>query len=309
MSKLLHNPHDKFVRETFSDPERARAFIEEFLPNEFVLNLDLPSLKVLKDSYLDKELKEYFSDLIFDLEIRGIKKEKLKIALLFEHKSAPDKFVLIQVGYYLFSHWFKQIRQRKKLDLVIPLIYYQGKQKWKVPDLLNHFKDYPEELKKYVPQLKHIFIALNEIPDSQLNAIRNTMLLAAITAQKFIKNPNTIIEDVKRIMNLFPPEDFNKNFLGKITVYILGITSLSEKQLAEALDSIPLTIKENVMSTYHRLINIGIEKGMEKGQNVMRKEMILALFDDGIGIGQIAKYAKISEEEVIKILTDNNRKV
>ena len=140
MSKKVQNPHDKFVRETFSDPERAQAFVEEFLPEKIVKELDLSRLKVSQDSYLDNEMKEYFSDLILKIPVKKAKNRNLKIAFLFEHKSSPDNFVLFQVGHYLFSHYFKIIRQSKKLELLIPLIYYQGKQKWEVPRLLHHFK-------------------------------------------------------------------------------------------------------------------------------------------------------------------------
>jgi hypothetical protein len=35
--------------------------------------------------------------------------------------------------------------------------------------------------------------------------------------------------------------------------------------------------------------------------------MILALYDDGINIQQIAMYAKITEKEVLKILKENDR--
>jgi predicted transposase/invertase (TIGR01784 family) len=295
MSHSVNNPHDKFVRETFSDPERARAFIEEFLPKDLVGQLDLSSLKVLNDSYLDKEMKEYFSDLILELEIKADKKGKLKIALLFEHKSAPDKFVLIQVGQYLFSHWIKQVKQKTKVELVIPLIYYQGKQKWEVPNLVHLFKNYPEPLLRYVPHLEHIFIALNEISDTQISTLRNNMLAAAMVTQKLRFNPTSLVKDFERILKLFPLTETDKNFLEILVVYSFTVTDLSEKNISESMKKIPQPIKENVMTTYERLIQKG------------KLEMILALYDDNIGISQIARYAKITEEEVLKILKENGR--
>ncbi len=305
MSKKVHNPHDKFVRETFSDPERAQAFVEEFLPENLLRDLNIPSLKVLKDSYLGKDMKEYFSDLILELEIKGSKEEKLKLSLLFEHKSVPDKYVLIQVGHYLFSHLFKQIRQKKTLELVIPLIYYQGKQKWDVPNLLELFKNYPKSVLEYVPRLKHIFIALNEISDEQISTIRNSMLAASITAQKLLENPISAVRDFNRILSVFPTDEKYTNFLNLIVVYIFEITNISEKELANVFENIPAPIKNKVMTTYDRLI----QKGKIEGKLEGKIEMTLTLFDDGIGITQLAKAANISEKEVIKILKDNGREV
>ncbi|MBK7636274.1 MAG: Rpn family recombination-promoting nuclease/putative transposase [Saprospiraceae bacterium] len=48
----------------FSDPGRAIAFLERFLPDEMLKNLNLSSLKVLQESYLNEALKEHFSDLV-----------------------------------------------------------------------------------------------------------------------------------------------------------------------------------------------------------------------------------------------------
>ncbi len=305
MGKKVHNPHDKFVRETFSDPERAQAFVEEFLPENLLRDLNIPSLKVLKDSYLGKDMKEYFSDLILELEVKGSKEEKLKLSLLFEHKSVPDKYVLIQVGHYLFSHLFKQIRQKKTLELVIPLIYYQGKQKWDVPNLLELYKNYPQSVLEYVPRLKHIFIALNEISDEQISTIRNSMLAASITAQKLLENPISAVRDFNRILSVFPTDEKYTNFLNLIVVYIFEITNISEKELANVFENIPAPIKNKVMTTYDRLI----QKGKIEGKLEGKIEMTLTLFDDGIGITQLAKAANISEKEVIKILKDNGREV
>ena len=50
MQDGVHSIHDKFVRESFSDPVRAIAFLERFLPDEMINNLDLPTLRVLQES-------------------------------------------------------------------------------------------------------------------------------------------------------------------------------------------------------------------------------------------------------------------
>ena len=53
------------------------------------------------------------------------------------------------------------------------------------------------------------------------------------------------------------------------------------------------------MTTYDRLILKGKLEG--------KLEMILALYDDGISVPQLAKAAKITEEEVLIILKENGR--
>jgi len=282
---------------------RATAFIEEFLPSKLVDHLDIPSLKVSQESYLDKEMNEYFSDLILELDVKGGESVKINLVLLFEHKSAPDKNVLIQVGYYLFAHWVKQIKVKKKFQLVIPLIYYQGKQKWEVPELKKLFDAYPEELQEFLPRLKFLFFSLLDLPYQKIESLRDSMLAAALSSQMLNFNPKTLVENFNRILSLFPIEDTDKNFLEILIVYCFITTNLSERNIAEAIKNIPQPIKNQVMTTYDRLI----QKGKLEGKLEGKTEMILALFDDGIGTPQLAKAAKINEEEVLDILRRNKR--
>ena len=83
---------------------------------------------------------------------------------------------------------------------------------------------------------------------------------------------------------------------------IAGLSIRLEKYIG-IYKKIPQPIKENVMTTYERLI----QKGKIEGEIKKQTEMILALYDDNIGISQIARYAKITEEEVLKILKENGR--
>lgn len=50
MPTRIHNIHDKFVRETFSNQARGRAFLDKMLPSELREVLTLDDLKATKDS-------------------------------------------------------------------------------------------------------------------------------------------------------------------------------------------------------------------------------------------------------------------
>ena len=61
----IANPHDKFFKEVLSRLEVARDFILYYLPSDIVGLFDVESLEIRKDSFIDKELKEHFSDILF----------------------------------------------------------------------------------------------------------------------------------------------------------------------------------------------------------------------------------------------------
>ncbi|MBK9254703.1 MAG: Rpn family recombination-promoting nuclease/putative transposase [Saprospiraceae bacterium] len=298
MTKKIHHHHDKFVRASFSDPNRAASFFEKFLPLPLVNEVDLTTLQSLHESYIQGELAEHFSDMVFEVKSKVNHEVKTDIVLLFEHKSSPDRNILIQVGHYMFSHWFKCLDEKKELKIIIPLIYYQGKKKWTIPELVHLFPSSSDYINSFVPALRHIFIALNSIPDDKIAGIRDGMMAAAVMAQKKGFDMMKLAEELIKIFELFPEKDSEGNFMQMIIVYVLSVSDVKDEELAKTLTFIPPKIKENIMTTYSRLIEKGEQIGIQKGKT----EVVLSLNKDGIPISQIIKYTNLSEEEVLIIL-------
>ncbi|WP_035805334.1 Rpn family recombination-promoting nuclease/putative transposase [Lunatimonas lonarensis] len=299
MAKRSHNIHDIFVRESFSDSGRAVAFFERFLPNSIISHLNLDTLTVLKETYINETLKEHFSDLVFEVSLKSDHSVKTDVALLFEHKSSPDRNVLFQIVYYMFAHWTKCISETKEPKPIIPVIYYQGKKNWSVGSLPDLFKNYPKEVKDYLPILNHIFIDLKAISEDQLLGMRNNLMKAAILAQQWRINPIKLKEDFERIFRLLPVEGSNRNFLDMVVVYALNVSEITEAQLGETIRSIPEPLKEKIMTTYTMLI--------ERAKLEEKAEVIVSLFDEGFDVPKVAKIVKLPEEEVVRILTEKGR--
>ncbi|MEW6220673.1 MAG: Rpn family recombination-promoting nuclease/putative transposase [Thermodesulfobacteriota bacterium] len=66
------NPHDRFVKEVLGRPDTARDFLANYLPPAVVACLDLSSLDVVKDSFVDPQLAEHLSDLLYQLITKHI---------------------------------------------------------------------------------------------------------------------------------------------------------------------------------------------------------------------------------------------
>lgn len=263
--------------------------------------MDLSSLKVKKESYLNEELKEFFSDLILEVVLNSKYDTKLELALLFEHKSYPDKFVLIQIGYYIFSHYLKAIKNKKPLVLIIPIVYYHCRQKWRVPKLVKLFTEYGKSLTKYLPQFEYLFFSLNEIPKERLVHIRNAMLTVALVAQRSSSNQKELLEEIGRIINAIPVENLDWNFFELILVYFVGITDLRASEVIEIVEKLNTPIKEKAMTTLDRLV----EKGKIEGRMEEKVEVVLKSFSNGLSISLISNITSLSEGEVEKILKEH----
>ena len=54
----IQNPHDKFFKETFSNIEIAKDFIVNYLPQDIIKIVDLDTLVLQKDSFINEKLKD-----------------------------------------------------------------------------------------------------------------------------------------------------------------------------------------------------------------------------------------------------------
>src|SRR6056297_4274388 len=96
-SKVV-NPHDKVFREVYSNKENARSLLAEKLPDKVLKLVDLNTLEISKDSFIEKELADYYSDMLYRVNLTD--GSQGFIYVLFEHKSYYDKFVHLQLLEY-----------------------------------------------------------------------------------------------------------------------------------------------------------------------------------------------------------------
>ncbi len=138
MSQPHTQPHDRFFKLIFSDPQKARALLQGHLSPALQQAIDLETLTPDTQAYVDEEIKEYEADLVFNCLTRETK-EPLKIAFLLEHKSYVPKYIHFQLLRYMLNRWEKQIKQGEKPVAVIPEVVYHGRSQWQPRPLPTNF--------------------------------------------------------------------------------------------------------------------------------------------------------------------------
>ena len=103
---IIKQAHDKLFKETFGTIEIAKDFINGYLPDSLLEIVDMNTLQPQKDSFINKELEEVFSALLFNVSIDG---REGHIYFLFEHKSYKDKMVIFQLLRYMIEIWESKI--------------------------------------------------------------------------------------------------------------------------------------------------------------------------------------------------------
>ena len=81
---MTNNPHDKLIKIVFSDRQEAVTFFQNKLPQEIVKNIDWDTLELEGSNYIDEEMQESESDLVYSVDFKN-GRGKCFLYLLFEH--------------------------------------------------------------------------------------------------------------------------------------------------------------------------------------------------------------------------------
>jgi predicted transposase YdaD len=196
-SKVV-NPHDKVFREVYSNKENAWSLLADKLPDKVLKLVDLNTLEISKDSFIEKELADYYSDILYKVNLTD--GSQGFIYVLFEHKSYYDKFVHLQLLEYMVKIWRLYIKQHKgetsKLPIVIPLLICHGRKGWPedTERLISLLSGPVEEIAGYIPDFGFELYDLLRYSDDQIKGtIMSRMILLHIAEQAISKETGEYI--------------------------------------------------------------------------------------------------------------------
>jgi predicted transposase YdaD len=274
---ILH-PHDGFFKTAFSMQEVVEQYINDFLPENLVKNIDFKTLKEDKTDYITPALQSYFSDVVWQCNY-GKHKVPVKVTFLFEHKSYIAKRPHLQLLRYMLEIWDHCERNNLDLTVVIPIIVYHNdkKQKWVKKPFPSYFKHIDETLNAYIPNFDYLLTDLTQYTSEQLLAMNMSLLLKTFMTLRFFKNEKMIFKHLKAMFVQLDGNGENayltKFFLAQF-LYVSLNTEFDGPKAKKLLNELD---KSNNMSTYEYLLNDtiqtlearalerGMERGMEKG--------------------------------------------
>lgn len=307
MNKGISNPHDKFFKTLLADRDVAIDFLRNFLPDKIKHRIDIESFQYTETSFVSEELQETFSDIVLRCPLKN-SEQSVFITILIEHKSYPDKFASVQLLYYLASTYHKQLTANRKIELIVPLIFYHGKRKWVLKSIDELIPSLPDEMKSFVPVFETIFIDLNRFDQTQLDTIHNLFLLATLIAQMKNKEPDVVFIESLTVLSRSNVNE-NWNLFQAFVVYLLETTQFNDEKIQELFDKIPKPIKNKIMTTYDVILRKGkkegIEQGIEQGIEKEKIEIIIKGYKKGITIETLADITSLSIEKVRQIIEND----
>jgi predicted transposase/invertase (TIGR01784 family) len=200
-------PHDATFRQFLTQPDIARDFMQIHLPAELQAICDLSTLKLESGSFVEDDLRQYFSDVLYSLKTTA---GDGYVHVLIEHQSSPDKHMAFRLVRYAVAAMQRHLEAgHKKLPLVIPVLFYTGKRspypystRW-----LDEFDDPALAGKLYSSAFPLVDVTV--IPDDDIAGHRS---MAALTLLQKHIHQRDLAELVDRLAH----------FAGRISVFIPG---------------------------------------------------------------------------------------
>ena len=302
---IINNPHDITFRDIFSDSLKAKELIELALPNEITEMFNWESLTNENESFIDEELKEFFSDILFSVAIKA--EQHLKIYILFEHKSYPDPGIWKQ----LFTYLSRIYNRMDKLTTVIPIVFYHGESEWKISKSFRDVIELPEDMKlrllKYIPDFEYALIDLRseDINEMLISLTMKVVLYTFKNIKDFWDR-----EKLENLINLSRDlfyEDSGLTIIRKLLLYLYATNEINPVEMKETINRLISDDKGNIaMTTAERLMKQGFEQGIEKGIEEAKGEDAIKMLKKGYPIQEIAEITGLAEAVILKLKKDFN---
>lgn len=274
----LPTPHNNFFHFALSHLPNARGLIETQLSQAALAELDLGSLQLLPGSFIDPDLSEKFSDLLFSVNLNAERsagmKDEVLVYFLFEHKSQSDPLTVLQLLSYIVRIWEKRVRDGLPLCPVVPLVVYHGEAGWTAARSMAELIPTPAGLAEYQIRFQPLLLDLSRLDDDQIAGeplLRNTLRLLKYSRSKQLVDK---LGEIIRLIGHSLPEGLFEDWIQAIGIFVMTVNKdIDQQQYQQTLAGI-LPTQFEPGSLADRLLIQGREEGELIGKVQMLEELL-----------------------------------
>ncbi|EHL4431053.1 TPA: Rpn family recombination-promoting nuclease/putative transposase [Salmonella enterica] len=313
-SKRGHDPLFKlFLRE----PETAKDFLAAHLPQDIRSLVNLDSLRLESGSYVDEQLKEQHSDILYSVKMA--QGEQCLLYCVVEHQSTEDEMMAWRMTKYTIRAMSDHLNKgHKKLPVVVPLLFYHGDVR-PYPysmDWLDCFEQ--PELARQVLSKPWPLIDVSELNDDDIKSHRRMALLEMVQRDIRLRDGKELLA---RLVQLIQMELNSREQVEAVLRYTI-LNGMAGEDISSYINQLSGDIPEyeDLMGTIaqqledkgiQKGIRQGIEQGIEQGiqQGIEQErlaaqkkllETAYALLDNGVSLEVVIKSTGLSRETLEK---------
>lgn len=127
------HPHDLLVRNVLADADLAADLLRNYLAPEWGPVLEWDSLKREPGESVSPGLSKLVGDLRYSARFKG-SGEELKVFIVLEHQSRPDKFMSFRMLEYVCAAYRQQLpslKKGKRFPYPLAVVLHHGETPWK----------------------------------------------------------------------------------------------------------------------------------------------------------------------------------
>ena len=282
--------HNNFFSDLFSDERNVRDFLSAKLPVDVRDNLNLSKIVIDSENYTEADGHEHRMDLLIHTETKN--NSPADVYILFEHKSSPDNYVSVQLLRYMAALWRQDSKNNQPLRLIIPLVFYHGKNRWRVPDSFHSMFDCEESFRRFIPSFTyHLFDTAEHdlTPGKNPKLRKNVELLSSLLAVKSVMKND--IEGLRAMLRFWQENNFLSNtkksfFILQYAGRVMDVEkkqfgNIIEEELREGGDIMP-TVAEQWMNEARQ--QGARTKAIETCKKLLRMGMDPSVVSDATGL-------------------------
>ena len=263
-------PHDPAYKQFFSNPEMVESLLRDFVPEDFVRELDFSTLEQCSGSYVTDDLRERHDDIVWRLRWNGT---FIYLYLLIEFQSTPDPWMAVRILAYTALLWQDLIksgtlREGEALPPVFPMVIYNGRNPWTAArDVRELLTPVTGPLEHYQPRQRYFLLDESQVPEDLLHS---GGLVAQLVRLERAQEPEEVRRIVRELtVRLHGPEYARLRraftvWLGRVVLKRAGITEdLSELHDLQEVDAM---LEERAAQWKDDYIRQGVLMGLAEGR-------------------------------------------
>ena len=291
---MTNRPHDALFRTTFSQVEHARGTLRSILPTDLVLAIDWPTLSLADGSFVDDELAEQLTDLLYLVNLAD--GSAAFLYLLFEHQSTVVQLMALRLLGYMLGIW-RRFRldhpEAEKLPVILPIVLHHSHTGWTAPTRFEELVDIAPELREdfapFIPSFEFVLEDLSERQSKELHEMATTALARlALFCLKEVREGAPFLEALPDWADTYHEVSSSLNgveAMAAIMRYIHLVIELPRAELERRmLTALGPEAKEAFVTLGEQLIEQGRQEGRQEGRQQGQRAILLKLLRFRFGV-------------------------
>ena len=309
MSSKPQNPHDVRLTELFENKEAFVSLLKDCVKADWLDDLDIDSLRRSENSFILQDFSEKEADVIYEATLNN-GKQKVIFYVLLELQSSVDYrmpyrllLYIVEILRYYYNHSDVNERERKgfKFPAVVPIVFYNGKDKWTAPTSLREMFDGYDKFGDALVNFNYSLVDAKGYNDDSVKGFQSKLLKVMMMFEKS-ESVAELIEVIERYRDDI--EGLNDE---ELRIISLAMKILSQLYGTEATEKIVEIIHNKHAERVSGML-VDLIANEKRREQEMAKQVVIEtakrFLKMGLTVEQVAKGSDLSLKEVENIKED-----